>query len=110
VTNKEPLRLLLNSTKAPDFGIYQATLNGVKLAGPLDFYNAKVVNEETHLLDFWPDPGDYTLRLECAGKNHASSGCYCGIESLRLRCRRPRVTTMAHDRDKDWRKDPTLYD
>jgi hypothetical protein len=37
--------------------------------------------------------------------------CYfCGIESLRLRGRRPRVTEMAHDKDKDWRKDPKLYD
>ena len=75
----------------------------------MDFYNAKVVNEESHLLDFWPEPGEYTLRLECAGKNTASSGFFCGIESLRLRGRRPRVTAMAHDKDKDWRKDPKLY-
>ncbi|HXR07329.1 MAG TPA: glycoside hydrolase family 172 protein [Candidatus Acidoferrum sp.] len=110
VTNKEPVRLLLNVTKAPDFGVYQASLNGVKLGEPLDFYSARIVNEESHLLDFWPDPGEYTLRLECTGQNGASSGCFCGIESLRLRGRRPRVTEMAHDKDKDWRKDPKLYD
>jgi hypothetical protein len=109
VTNKEPARLLLNVTKAPDFGVYQASLNGVKLGDPVDFYNAKIVNEESHLLDFWPDPGAYTLRLECTGKNAASSGYACGLESLRLRGRRPRVTAMAHDKDKDWRKDPKLY-
>jgi hypothetical protein len=110
VTNKEPVRLLLNVTKAPDFGLYQASLNGVKLGDPLDFYNARIVNEESHLLDFWPEPGEYTLRLECTGKNAASSGYFCGIESLRLRGRRPRTTDMAHDKDKDWRKDPKLYD
>ncbi|HEV7926636.1 MAG TPA: hypothetical protein VGR14_14855, partial [Verrucomicrobiae bacterium] len=73
------------------------------------FYNAKVVNEESHLLDFWPEPGDYTLRLECTGKNVASANYYCGLESLRLRGRRPRVTAMAHDKNKDWRKEPKLY-
>ena len=106
VTNKEPVRLLLNATKAPDFGIYQFTLDGVKLGGPVDFYDPKIVNEECQLLDFWPEPGQYTLRMECTGKNIASSGYSCGVESLRLRGRRPRVTAMGHDKDKDWRKDP----
>ncbi len=106
---KEPLRLLLNMTKSYDFGRYQASLNGVKLRGPLDFYSAEVANQEYHLLDFWPDPGAYTLRLECVGKNAQSSGHYLGIESLRLRERRPRVSEWGHDREKDWKKDPRLY-
>jgi hypothetical protein len=109
VKKKEPLRLLLNMTKSYDFGQYQASLNGVKLGGVVDLYAAKVANEEVHLLDFWPDPGTYTLRLECVGKNGQSQGYYCGIESVRLRERRPRVTTMGHDKDKDWRKKPVLY-
>jgi hypothetical protein len=109
VTKKEPVRLLLNTTKAPDFGTYQISLNGVKLGDPVDFYSSNVVSEETQLLDFWPDPGEYTLRMECTGKNFASSGIYCGVESLRLRGRRPRVTTMGHDKNKDWRKDPKFY-
>jgi hypothetical protein len=109
VTNKQPLRLLLNLTRSYDFGRYQASLNGVKLGEPIDLYNAKVINDEVHLLDFWPEPGQYTLRLECVGKNHLSSGYYCGIESVRLRERRPRVTQFGHDRDKDWRQKPVLY-
>ena len=92
VKRKEPLRLLLNLTKAPDFGQYQALLNGVKLGAPMDGYNAKVVNEEFHLLDIWPEPGTYTLRLECVGKNQQSTGYYLGLESVRLRERRPRVS------------------
>jgi hypothetical protein len=67
------------------------------------------VNEEVHLLDFWPEPGSYTLRLECTGKNPQSSGYFLGIESVRLRERRPRVAVHGHDRDKDWKKTPELY-
>jgi hypothetical protein len=110
VKKKEPLRLLVNATKAEDFGSYQISLNGVKLGGAVSFYNSKLVNEEVHLLDFWPEPGKYTLRLECVGKAPASQGYYVGLESVLLRERRPRVTEMAHDKDKDWRKEPKLYD
>jgi len=65
---------------------------------------------EHHLLDFWPDPGDYRLELRLVGKDHLSSGTLLGIESVRLRERRPRVTGFAFDRDNDWRTDPKLYD
>lgn len=109
VSKKEPLRLLLNMTKSFDFGQYQAFLNGVKLGGVLDFYSSKLSNEEFHLLDFWPDPGKYTLRLECVGKNSQSQGYFLGMESVRLRERRPRVSEWAHDKNKDWRSKPLLY-
>lgn len=109
VEKKEPLRLLLNATQSYDFGRYQPFLNGVKLGEPLDFYSPQIVNTEFHLLDFWPDPGEYTLRLECTGKHPASQGYYLGLESVRLRERRPRVAQYGHDRDRDWRTDPVLY-
>jgi hypothetical protein len=109
INQKEPLRLLLNATKAPDFGQYQASLNGVKLGRPIDFYGAKVASEECHLLDFWPQPGKYTLRLECVGKNSQSTGNYLGIESVRLRERRPRVSQYGFDKDSDWRTEPKLH-
>jgi hypothetical protein len=109
VEKKEPLRLLLNMTKSYDFGIYQASLNGVKLGGEIDLYSAKVANEEVHLLDFWPEPGPYTLRLQCRGKNVQSAGYFCGLESVRLRERRPRVAEMAHEKDNDWKKNPQVY-
>jgi hypothetical protein len=109
VKTKEPLRLLINATTAPDYGRYQASLDGVRLGRSMDFYSDKIVNQEFHLLDFWPAPGTYTLRLECVGKSQQSSGYYCGIESVRLRERRPRVAAYGHDKDKDWRKTPALY-
>jgi hypothetical protein len=109
VTNKQPFRLVLNATKSYDFGQYQVFLNGAKLGDPVDLYSPKIINEEVHLLDFWPDPGVYKVRLVCVGKNQASNGYYCGLESVRLRERRPRVTRFAHDKDKDWRVNPILY-
>lgn len=110
VARKEPLRLLLRATRADDYGRYQAFLNGIKVGPVLDFHGAKLVAEEFHLLDFWPDPGRYTLRLECVGRNPASAGYYLGLESVRLRERRPRVEAMGHDRDRDWRTQPVLYE
>lgn len=110
VSRKEPLRLLLRATRADDYGRYQASLNGIKVGGILDFYAPKLAAQEFHLLDFWPEPGRYTLRLECVGRNPASSGHFLGLESVRLRERRPRVEVLGHDRDRDWRKDPVLYE
>ena len=76
----------------------------------LDFYSKDTESWEFHLLDFWPDPGTYALRLECVGKNPSSAGCWIGVESVRLRERRPRVKEWAFEKDKDWRKAPVLYE
>jgi hypothetical protein len=99
----------LNLTKSYDFGRYQAYLDGVKVGGEIDLFNPKVLNEECHLLDFWPDPGPHRVRLVCVGRHPQSQGILCGVESVRLRERRPRVTTLGFDRDLDWRKNPVLY-
>jgi hypothetical protein len=81
----------------------------VKIGRTMDFYNESTDSWEYHLLDFWPEPGDYTLRLKCVGKNPRSTDNWLGIESVRLRERRPRVAEWAHDKDKDWREKPMLY-
>ncbi len=109
VKKKEPLRLLVNAACTPESGRYQPTLDGVKLGGPLDFYAERAEAKEFHLLDFWPEPGTYVLRLECAGKSARSEGYSLGIESVRLRERRPRVERIGRDRSNDWRKNPILY-
>ncbi|MBI5832735.1 MAG: DUF2961 domain-containing protein [Armatimonadetes bacterium] len=109
VERKEPLHLVLNLTTSYDFGRWQPSLNGVKLGGPIDFYSEDVDSTEVHLLDFWPEPGEYVLRLDCVGENAKSKGCYLGLESVRLRERRPRVAEYGRDKDKDWRTAPTLY-
>ena len=109
VEEKEPLRLLVELTRSYDFGIYQVYLNGVKLGGPLDLYKAETDLWEFHLMDFWPDPGSYKLRLECVGRNRESRGHGIGVNSVRLRQRRPRVKAFGYDKDKDWRKEQVLY-
>ncbi len=109
VTVKEPLRLEVRAEHSPDGGRYQAFLEGVKIGRPLDFYADAPGEHVFPLLDFWPDPGTYTLRLECIGKNAPSTAYACRIESIRLLERRPRVSEYGHDKDKDWRKNPILY-
>ncbi|MBM3294987.1 MAG: DUF2961 domain-containing protein [Candidatus Aminicenantes bacterium] len=109
VEAKEPLHLVLRGTRTGDGGLYQAYLDGVKIGPPLDFYADPAARHEFQLLDFWPEPGTYTLRLENAGRNPRSSGLACALESVRLLERRPRVAAYGHDKDKDWRKTPTLY-
>jgi hypothetical protein len=110
VEEKEPRRLLIKGTRAPDYGRYQAYLNGVKLGRPIDLYHDGLSDWEWHLLDFWPEPGEYKLRMECVGKNPKSTGYFLGVESVRLRQRRPRVKEWARDKDKDWREEPIRYD
>jgi hypothetical protein len=109
VTVKEPLRLEIRAEQSPDGGLYQTFLDGVKIGRPLDFYAEAPSERVFPLLDFWPDPGAHSLRLECVGKSTASSGYACRIESVRLLERRPRVAEYGHDKDKDWRKNPILY-
>ena len=110
VAAKEPLRLAIEAVRSPDGGNYQASLNGVKIGQILDFFADVHEAREFPLLDFWPDPGTYVLRIECIGRNPRSAGYACGIESVRLIERRPRVAEYGHDKDKDWRKNPLLYD
>ncbi len=110
VKEKEPLRLLLELTRSYDYGVWQPILNGVKLGEPLDLYRPQPDLREFHLMDFWPEPGKYTLRLECVGKNKDSSSYNLGVNSVRLRERRPRVKAFGYDKDKDWREEQVLYD
>ncbi len=109
VKTKEPLRLVINGEKSLDGGLYQVSLNGMKISRPLDFYAEAPAGRRFSLLDFWPDPGMYILRLECVGKSVKSSSSACRIESIQLLERRPRVAEYGHDKDKDWRKNPIFY-
>jgi hypothetical protein len=106
---KEPLRLAIDAERSPDGGLYQAYLDGVKIGRPLDFHADESSGWVFHLLDFWPEPGRYVLRLENVGKVPRSTGFACGVESVRLLERRPRVAEFGHDKGKDWRKKPVLY-
>jgi len=109
VVEKEPLRLLINVAKGPNMGVFTVSLDGVAMGEEMDFYSPHVEQREYHFLDFWPEPGSYTLTLTCIGKNHLSAGSDLLIESVRLRERRPRVKEMALDKDNDWGSNPIFY-
>jgi hypothetical protein len=109
VKEKEPLRLLLELTRSYDYGVWQPYLNGVKIGSPINLYRPEPDLREFHLIDFWPDPGNYTLRLKCVGKDRLSTGYNIGVNSIRLRERRPRVKTFGYDRDNDWTKEQLFY-
>ncbi len=109
VKEKEPLRLLVELSRMPDGGIWQPYLNGFALGEPLDTYRQESDVWEFHLMDFWPDPGTYTFRLECVGQHKDSDGNALGLVSVRLRERRPRVAAFGYDKDMDWTKEQVMY-
>ena len=110
VKEKEPLRLLAVLEWSPHSGIYQPLLDGVKLGEPIDLYASESRIDDIQLLDFWPEPGIHTFRLECVGRNHLSDDCQMGVNSVRLRERRPRVKEIGYLKDHDWRANPILID
>ncbi len=109
VDRRRPLRLVLKLTTSYDFGTWDVLLDGVKLREDLDLYTPETDVREFPLLDFWPAAGPHVLRLECTGKSPASTKHWLGLDSLRLRERRPRVEEYGWDRDKDWRTERILY-
>ncbi len=75
----------------------------------MNLYDTNISEWEHHLLDFWPDPGEYVLSLKLTGQDYRSAGNKLGIESVRLRERRPRVKAYAFHKDNDWKSNPILY-
>ncbi|MBN1420997.1 MAG: hypothetical protein JXP34_19660, partial [Planctomycetes bacterium] len=110
VEEKEPLRLIAILERSPHSGIYQASLDGVKLGKPIDLYRDETGIDDYQFMDFWPEPGTYTFRLDCVGKSHLSDGYELGVNSVRLRERRPRVKAIGYLKDHDWRARPILID
>ena len=110
VKKKEPLRLILVLGRSLHSGIYQATLDGVKIGKPIDLYDSATGVDDFQLMDFWPEPGIYTLRLTCVGRNHLSDGHALGVNSVRLRERRPQVQEIGYLKNHDWRTEPILID
>ena len=110
VEKKEPLRLEVAGFLSPDGGLYRALVDGVEVGRTLDFRADARAAAAFPLIDFWPEPGAHVLRLECLGRSARSEGHACAVAAVRLLERRPRVAEYGHDRDKDWRKAPRLYD
>ena len=109
IAKKEPLRLLLNATKSYDFGRYQALLNGVKIGAPSTSTTPRLPAKRSTC-----SISGLTRAVTRSGSNASARtprprAITVGLESVRLRERRPRVAEFGHDKDKDWRKEQALY-
>lgn len=89
-----PRRLIVSVTHSYDFGTYRLLLDGKPVAvddrpvgEAFDFYSPKIELIEHSLGDMRLKPGPHTLRLECTGRNSASTGWKLGVDSVRLRHR-----------------------
>ncbi|MFH2001514.1 MAG: hypothetical protein ABIK28_17660 [Planctomycetota bacterium] len=49
------------------------------------------------------------IRLVCTGRNPLSKQNWLGLDSIRLRERRPRVERYGWDWDKNWKEERILY-
>ncbi|MEA1952107.1 MAG: glycoside hydrolase family 172 protein [Planctomycetota bacterium] len=70
VEKKGKYELVLKMTKAPDYAIVQLSLDGKKLGGPIDLYDAKVVpTGPVSLGTLELSKGKHTLTVEITGAN-----------------------------------------
>ena len=107
---KEPLRLLLNLTKSlrlrPVPGLPQRR-EARRRDRPLQRQGRQRGVPPARLL---ARAGHATrCGWNASARTASPRATTCGIESVRLRERRPRVTQYGFDRDRDWRSKPTLY-
>ncbi len=82
-----PHAAFLPITRSYDFGTYKVMLDGAAVGEEIDCYSKMVDVQEIALSPAGLTPGEHTLRLECTGKNPASTGYKVGIDGVRLRQR-----------------------
>jgi hypothetical protein len=79
-------KLIMQLTKARDYGIVQLSLDGKKLGEPLDLYNPKVV--PTGAMEFGVHPltkGEHRLTVEIVGANEKALKAYmAGLDYVKL--------------------------
>lgn len=77
--------LSIAGTKAPDYGIWCAVMDGKTVGTAYDFCWPNVEpTGEIRLGSVSLTQGKHTLRLECTGKSEASAGCFLGLDWIRL--------------------------
>lgn len=79
-------KLVMQFTKAPDYGIAQLSLDGRKLGEPMDFYHASVVpSGEVSFGAHELSAGQHTLSVEITGANPAAVPSHMfGLDYVRL--------------------------
>jgi hypothetical protein len=87
VEKPEYRRLMLRLTHSYDYGIYRISLDGKPVGQPLDLYSRNIEVHDHSLGDHELAAGKHTIRLDCTGRNPASTGTRLGVDSVRLRQR-----------------------
>ena len=89
--------LRMGFTKAPDYGTFEVSLDGVKLGDAIDLYDPKVVRAtDLDFRDMKITPGQHSLRIRCVGKRDQSKSFLFGMDYLEVTGRNPTKKPMAH--------------
>jgi len=103
------VRLLVNATRSPDGGIWQAYMDEVPVGKPIDLYNDKVDNFEFHCWTSGPSRASTPSRWNASARTPSPKGSPSVWKRSSSRAP-PRVTEYGYDKDKDWRKNPTVFE
>jgi len=77
------VRFSVYATRAPDYGIVQATLDDIPLSEPIDLYGPSVLPPIEFVLgERDVQPGPHTLSFRIVGKNELSGGTWLGLDRL----------------------------
>jgi hypothetical protein len=72
-------------TKAPDYGIFELYLDGVKIGGAVDLYDSKVVRAaDLDIPGLTIKTGRHTLKIKCVGKKVRSSSYLFGMDYIEV--------------------------
>lgn len=73
-------------TKAPDYGIVQAAVDGDKIGPPVDCYSSNVVPSGPIKLDtIYLTAGSHKISLKIAGVNEKSASAFAGLDYILLK-------------------------
>ena len=92
--------LQIGFTKAPDYGSFELSLDGVKLGKAVDLYDPKVVRApDIEFRDVKIAPGQHSLRIRCVGKREQSKSFLFGMDYLEVTGREPTKKQATVSRD-----------
>lgn len=77
--------LRLGFTKAPDYGIFEFSLDGAGIGDAVDLFDPKVIRAKDHVIpDLKIPPGRHILKVRCAGRNERSRSFLFGMDYLEV--------------------------
>ena len=76
-------------TKAPDYGLFEVSLDGKTIGEKVDLYDPKVVHAVQDVGGLKLAAGRHSLRFKCVGKNERSIRYYFGLDYIEITGRKP---------------------